>query len=129
MSTLSKLKFKRDILYNYIKYNQYYNCAGGVHTKRTNEIKTNLRWQLYLHIRRSSQQLQPGCAGGGVEAPSSGGVRQPGALRGVPQLPWRVPQGVLLALMGRPSLRHLCLGRLESHLPWQQHREEAFPCP
>lgn len=92
-------------------------------------IKTTLRLFCYLHIPRSSHRLQRGCAGGGVDAPSSAGVRQPGAWRGVPRLPWRVLPGVLLGLRGRPSLRHLWLGRPEPPLPWQERREEAFPDP
>lgn len=91
-------------------------------------MKDALPWQLYLHIPHSPHWLLQGYAGEEV-VPSSGVVHQLEVWRGVPQLPWQVLQEVLLFLLGRPSLRHLWLGRLESHLLWRQHREEASPYP
>lgn len=93
------------------------------------KLKIWHHWLLYVHIPHSSQKPRRECVGGEVAAPSSGGVRRPGAWRGVPRLPWRVLQVVLLGLLGRPSPRRLWLGRLDSHLLWRQHREEAFPYP
>ena len=85
--------------------------------------------QSYLHIPRSPQRLQWGCAGGGVGVPSCGGVLQLGVWLGVLMLLWRVLLGVLLAPMGPPSLLHLWVGRLEVLLPWQELHEGASPDP
>jgi len=84
---------------------------------------------LHLRIPHSPQQLHPGCAGGQGVEPSSGVAHQQEVWRGMPRLPWRVLQVVLLGPPGRPSLRHLWLGRPESLLPGPLPREEAFPSP